>query len=1102
MRPGLYAASLLLLAFAGAHAGPEEPWDVAEPHGPGREVAFATDEGTWMSVDVHPDGDRFVFDLLGDLYVLPIEGGEATRLTSGSAWDCEPRWSPDGRTLLFTSDRGGKDDLWLADADGSRPRALTSGGDARVRDGAWSPDGEWVVGRKRLTDTSSIGTNELWMWHRLGGAGVQITRQDERAGVAEPAFGPDGRTLYFAQRPGRYAYNSDPNAGIWQIARHDLETGLTRDLTGGFGGAVRPTPSPDGRTLALIQRDRGRSVLVLQDLASGARRRVFDGLDRDGQEGFATQGLYPRMDWTPDGRILLTAGGRFHLVDPASGAVTEVPMRADVEAFVHEPVRPVRSPVADTVQARLVRWPQVSPGGDEGVFGALGTIYRQRLPGGAPKELAPGPGPSGRLYAPSWSPDGDFLTFVSWSDAEGGAIWVMPTRGPGRARRVSPLGPKYTNPSFGPDGLEIVALRGSGARHRSADLGAELWSDVVLFDVTKPGADEVVVTSTAGLARAVRPRLTADGRRVLFAEEEPTAPRQAPAGVLVSTNRDGTDRQVEVRVGNATEIVLSPDGRWVAYQDGHQVWLSARPELGGTLELATPVAPGVSSVPGWQLSEHAGAWVDFGSGGAEVTWGYGPELHRVRIDELLTWEQEAQDAALDELAGDDDDSAADEGPILPPEQVEPLVVEVPRAVPTGRIALVGARVLTMEGDTILDGATVLVDGDRIVAVGTDVAVPADAERIDASGLVVMPGLIDVHAHLHFAALDVLPEQEWRYLANLAYGVTSVHDPSAFSDNVFANGEMVEAGLMWGPRVFSTGEILYGASGNFRSAIESRDDARRHVLRTKQIGAISVKSYQQPRRDQRQWLVEEGRANDILVVPEGGGDLFADLTMVLDGHTSIEHSLPVAPLYRDVRQLMAASGLGYSPTLLVSYGAPFGENWFFGAEDVWADPKLQRFTPRSVLDPRARRPGVSAPDDEWFHQEIARSAAALSRDGALVTLGAHGQLQGLGAHWELWALGGPGAMEPLEALRAATINGATYLGMEADLGSVTAGKLADLVVLTADPSEDLRNSTAIRYVMKNGALYDGETLERLAPEPAPRPTAMWERQGTEALPPAR
>lgn len=1108
--PGAAPAEQHPCCFLSGHAGhgeaPAEPaeappveesgdWEVDAVHGPGREVTFTTTTGTWMNLDVHPDGDRFVFDLAGDLYELPIDGGTATALTSGAAWDAEPRYSPDGETIVFTSDRGNNDNLWLMDADGSRPRALTKETAVRVRDAAWSPEGDYLVARKRMTDRSSIGTNELWLYHRLGGSGVQLTKKEAQAGVMEPAVSPDGRYVYFSLRRGRFSYNQDPNRGIWQIGRLDRTTGQLRPLTGEFGGAIRPTPSPDGKSLAILRRVRAKTVLEIYDLGTGARRPVADWLDRDQQETFANNGLYPRMDWTPDGRILLTAEGRFWLVDITSGERTEVPFEATITAFLHEPVRPKRSPVQDTVQARLIRWPVISPAKDELLFGALGGIWRMTLPDGTPEPLNVGAVDADRLYSPAWSADGDFITFVSWDDADGGAVWVMPSRGPGKAKRVSALGPKYTNPSFSADATEIVVLRGSGSHRRGVELGWELWSDIVTLDVASRSQEEQIVTATGGLPGHCRPRFSADGKRVVFHESGPADAAGNSPGLLVSVNRDGTDRRTVLTVAHATEVVPSPDGRYVAFQDGHHLWLSAVPAAGAP---PATIGAGTGATPGWRLSEHSGSWVDFS--GPFVTWGYGPEVHRVAIDDVIAWEEARQEEARLAAEGDDDDSAddsgddddsADDSSDIPPSEQFDVVLERPRAVPRGVTAYTNARVITMVGDEVLDGVTVLVRDDRIEAVGAEVSVPSDAHVVDATGLTVVPGLIDVHAHMHFSALDVLPAQHWQYFANLAYGVTTTHDPSAFTENAFAFAELVETGEMWGPRIFSTGQILYGAGGSFRSDIQTREDARRHMLRMKQLGAISVKSYQQPRRDQRQWLVEEGRKEGMLVVPEGGGDLFGNFTMVLDGHTSIEHALNVAPLHEDLLTLFAESGLGYSPTLLVTYGGPMAENYYFSRDAVWDDDKLERFTPQSVLDPRARRPSLQAPEDEWFHRDIAAAAAGIARKGGLVTLGAHGQLQGLGAHWELWALASEGAMTPMEALRAATLNGAVYLGMEDHLGSIEAGKLADFILLEEDPLADVENTNSLRFVVKNGELFDANTMDRLHPNPASKPVTTFE-----------
>jgi imidazolonepropionase-like amidohydrolase len=390
----------------------------------------------------------------------------------------------------------------------------------------------------------------------------------------------------------------------------------------------------------------------------------------------------------------------------------------------------------------------------------------------------------------------------------------------------------------------------------------------------------------------------------------------------------------------------------------------------------------------------------------------------------------------------------------------------------------------MNGDEVIEKGTLVVSGDRITAVGPEAstAVPAQARRVDLSGKTVIPGLIDAHAHLHYATLDVLPGRPWRYLANLAYGITTCHDPSAATHEVFAQAEMVEAGMMPGPRVFSTGFVLYGADGAGKAVIGSLADARHHVRRLKSLGAFTVKSYMQPRREQRQWILKAAREEGMMVVPEGGGDLEMDMTMVLDGHTTIEHALPVAP-QRDVVALLGRSRTAYTPTLLVAYGGLSGENWFYQHHEVWKDERLLRYVPRDVVDPRARIRDVMAADEEWHHDDVAAGARSVLREGGMVCLGSHGQLQGLGPHWEIWAFAMAG-MSPLECLRVATLHPARALGLDGDLGSLATGKLADFVVLDGNPLARIDATTEIHLVVKNGVAHVPEDLARDAPRERP------------------
>jgi imidazolonepropionase-like amidohydrolase len=321
-------------------------------------------------------------------------------------------------------------------------------------------------------------------------------------------------------------------------------------------------------------------------------------------------------------------------------------------------------------------------------------------------------------------------------------------------------------------------------------------------------------------------------------------------------------------------------------------------------------------------------------------------------------------------------------------------------------------------------------------------------------------------------------------------VTTAHDPSSNTEMVFSNSEMMKAGLMVGPRLYSTGAVLYGAEAPFKAVITNFDDALGHLRRLKAVGAFTVKSYNQPRRDQRQEIIEAARTLKMMVVPEGGSTFFWNMSMILDGHTGIEHSIPVSPLYKDAITLLAKAKPGWTPTLIVSYGGLFGENYWYMKEQVWKDEHLLRFTPREIIDARARR-RMTAEEDDFNHIENSRAVKAALDAGAKVQLGAHGQLQGLGAHWELWMLA-QGGMTPLEAIRCATLYGAEYIGLDHDLGSLEPGKLADLVVMEKNPAQDIQNSASVVYVMKNGRLYDSWTMDEIGNHPRKRPRFYWEQ----------
>lgn len=1091
--------------------------DINKPRSDARKVSFTAEEGTWMSVDLSPDGSTILFDLLGDIYTVPVGGGKATRLTQGPAFDWHPRFSPDGTKIAFTTDRSGIDNLWLMGADGTAPRSLTTEKDTYVRSGMWTPDGNYLVARKEDAKRAGIPPVELWMFHVQGGSGVKLTDSEEINNASGAAFSPDGRYIYFSARKGRFSYTPNVTRGLWQIHRYDRQTGSTIQLTSGMGGAVRPGISPDGKTMVMVSRREAETVLISRNLASGSERILARNVTRDEQEGFAQMDLWPPYSFSRDGRTLYFSNhGRITRLDLATGNAQPIPFSAEVEQYLAPRVSWQERVETGPVRSRILRWANQTPDGSAVVFDAFGRIWIQWIANGKasgePRRLTRDEATLPRReYSPAISRDGKWIAYVTWNDAQGGHVWKVPMPSSNAAaaapKKLTTLAGHYANPEWSRDGSRLVLIAGSGLEFRGRQPEEEQFFDIRWMPAAGGETQFIANVKIADTFR-FHPQAwwSRDGSRVYYRDYlEPVKPTDDPKNELVSIRLDGTDKKRLLRFPAIGDLVPSPDEQWVAFTSRDNVYVAALPNL--VMKDPPEVGLKEASVPVWRLSENAGGYVDWADDGKTITWSLGGSFHRLPLQAAIAFveeerrkeEEKKKKSGEDKKEKDDaNDNDKDDEPKLKVPKSEAIAITLtqPRSVPGGSFVIRNARVITMKGNEVLERGDVVVTGNRIAAVGEagKVSVPAGAREFDATGKTIIPGLIDTHAHLHYSGLEIFPETKWEYAANLAYGVTTVYDPSAPSLDVFAQAEMVEAGLMLGPRIYSSGDVLYGGQqADIFAEVNDLDDARRQVRRMKAYGARMIKVYQQPRRAQRLWFAQASRDEHMLLTSEGAGELSTDMTFALDGYTSFEHSLPVE-LQQDAVQLFAKSGTYYTPTLLVSYGGPWGEQYFWQTRNPHDDEKLRRFVPHFTIDEKSRRYPWIHPT-EYHFPTVAHGVAEIARAGGNVSLGAHGQLQGLGVHWELWAMAGEGgaagaALSPHDALRAATLAAADKIGFAPDLGSIEEGKLADLLVLDANPLEDIHNSAKSHMVVKNGEIYEAASLERLWPTEQPLPPFFW------------
>ncbi|WP_339625759.1 amidohydrolase family protein [uncultured Winogradskyella sp.] len=1024
-------------------------------------------------------------------------------------YDVHPRYSPDGKHILFISDKSGSDNLWTMDLATNKQKQITKDKNKYHVSAAWSPDGEYIVG------THGRRNIKPFIVHKNGGSGADLMADQKSKKYIDPAFSADGKHIYFSSRTGAWNYNAQ--LPQYQIMSFDREDAATETITSRYGSAFTPTLSKDGKWMVYGSRFEEHTGLVLRKLNTGEERWLAYPVQRDDQESIAPLGVLPAMAFTPDSKHLIASyGGKIYSIGIENGKATEIKFSVDVDLDMG-PMVAFKYPIDDAPEGFVtqIRDAKPSPNGKQIAFTALNRLYVMDLKNGKPKRLT---SHNFTEAMPEWSPDGKQIVFTTWKP-DGGHLYKVNASEKGNPVQLTEDRGIYSNPAWSYSNDRIVFTKGAAQTYDDAidPFNGRVYEELAW--ISSNGGAITIIDKSKG---RTMPHFTTSNDRLYL--------NHGSKG-LISIRWDGTDEKEHLKLtgiktygssdvfgkdhdhaaamptheegwretnkgSSPSEIKISPDGKHALAKINNDIYTVVIPLIGTTptINLAKPEN---AAFPAHKLTVMGGEFPVWSNSGKKVHWSLGASHFSYDLEKSKQFTDSLELANKNKKETKTDSTKIEtlKTPTFIAEEFK-VKVSYKRAIPKGKTLLKGGRIITMNGKQVIENGDILIENNRIVNIGTSgsFTIPNNAKVIDIKGKTVIPGFVDTHAHM-WPNWGIHKNQVWIYSANLAYGVTTTRDPQTATTDVLTYSDMVEAGMIHGPRVYSTGPGVGYWAYNITSLEHAKNVLKQY---SEYYNTKSIKSYLVGNRQQRQWVIMAAKELKLMPTTEGGLDFKQNMVNMMDGYPGHEHSFPIYPIYEDVIKTAAQSQMAITPTLLVSYGGPWAENYFYSRENPYADKKMQYFTPYAELAQKSRRRPGWFMDEEHVFKKHAEFMKDLIEANGIGGIGSHGQLQGLGFHWELWAVAS-GGMSNYDALRLATIKGCEALGLDNDLGTLEIGKIADINIMNANPLDNLRNTNTLTHVIKNGIVYDANTLDEIAPVKKKAETFHWQTKKPEDLP---